>query len=325
MGPHGAERDRQDVAFDPQVEMTHGAEEVSVLDHDGWTEVLRTTSHHLSRERALVLEAAGIPYLAEQAGAEHVLSVPSVTAARAAAELGAFDRENVSWPPAKPALIAPPTRGLAAAATYAIVIAYFYHLQTIGAFGLDWWRRGMAITERIRAGEWWRGTTALTLHSDVVHLTGNMAFGAMFVAAAAQALGNGVALLGILLAGILGNLLNALIQNATHSSVGASTASFGAVGLLVAFQWSRRHRARWSRLQRWTPPFIGIVLLGYLGTSGERTDVMAHLTGFGAGCLLGALVALLPAHILARRGVQCGSAALALLVLVIGWLLAFLR
>jgi membrane associated rhomboid family serine protease len=36
----------------------------------------------------------------------------------------------------------------------------------------------------------------------------------------------------------------------------------------------------------------GIILLGWLGTAGEHTDVMAHLLGFGIGLLLGAVAAL---------------------------------
>jgi membrane associated rhomboid family serine protease len=36
----------------------------------------------------------------------------------------------------------------------------------------------------------------------------------------------------------------------------------------------------------------GVSLLGWLGTAGKQTDVMAHLLGFGIGVLLGAGAAL---------------------------------
>jgi membrane associated rhomboid family serine protease len=36
----------------------------------------------------------------------------------------------------------------------------------------------------------------------------------------------------------------------------------------------------------------GIILLGWLGTAGKETDVMAHILGFGFGVLLGATAAL---------------------------------
>ncbi len=44
--------------------------------------------------------------------------------------------------------------------------------------------------------------------------------------------------------------------------------------------------------QRYGPLFAGVILLGWLGTSGEHTDVMAHLLGFAVGGILGALIAL---------------------------------
>jgi len=44
-----------------------------------------------------------------------------------------------------------------------------------------------------------------------------------------------------------------------------------------------------SKLVRYTPIIGAVILLSYLGTSGERTDVFAHVAGFLAGLLLGAL------------------------------------
>ena len=144
----------------------------------------------------------------------------------------------------------------------------------------------------------------------------------IFVAAAAQALGEGTALLGIVAAGAVGNLINAIVQSPDHSSVGASTASFGAIGLLVAYLWRRRKSIRTTRQQRWTPPFVGLVLLGYLGTSGERTDVMAHITGFFSGAVIGAALGVVALDRLGRRSTQVACGALALGLIVVAWLAA---
>ena len=128
--------------------------------------------------------------------------------------------------------------------------------------------------------------TALTLHSDPAHVAGNAFFGALFVAGVCQLLGTGTALFAVLVVDAAGNGMNAWLQGAGHASIGASTAAFGALGILATGLW--RLRARQRRLRRWTPLVIAILLLGYLGTSGERTDVLGHVTGFGAGLVLGA-------------------------------------
>ena len=66
-------------------------------------------------------------------------------------------------------------------------------------------------------------------------------------------------------------------------SVGASTAVFTALGLLAAYSWRERHLMAQRPAQRYGPLFAGVILLGWLGTSGEHTDVMAHLLGFAVG------------------------------------------
>ena len=50
---------------------------------------------------------------------------------------------------------------------------------------------GMVDGAAIRAGEVWRPFTALTLHSDLLHLVSNLFFGALFVSLLFQMLDNG--------------------------------------------------------------------------------------------------------------------------------------
>jgi hypothetical protein len=77
-------------------------------------------------------------------------------------------------------------------------------------------------------------------------------------------------------------------QPAMHSSIGASTAVFATLGLLAAYAWRRRAAdgGRWA--YRWAPLVAGVILLGFTGAGGERTDVLAHLTGFVMGAVAGA-------------------------------------
>jgi membrane associated rhomboid family serine protease len=91
-------------------------------------------------------------------------------------------------------------------------------------------------------------------------------------------------------AGALGNAMNAIVQGGQHNSIGASTAVFAGLGLVSVFGWTRRRHLRdWA--QRTAPLIGGGLLLAYTGTGGERTDIVAHLTGFLAGAGFGYLYA----------------------------------
>jgi membrane associated rhomboid family serine protease len=137
---------------------------------------------------------------------------------------------------------------------------------------------------------------------------------------AGQLLGAGVAWATVLAAASAANLLNAFVQPASHSSVGASTAVFATLGLLAAYSWRRRRDRgdRWA--YRWAPLVAGVILLGFTGAGGERTDVLAHLTGFAMGALAGF------AHATVRvpRGAlsQWASGALALAAVACAWVIA---
>lgn len=170
-------------------------------------------------------------------------------------------------------------------------------------------------------GEIWRTLTALTLHVDIQHLISNIIFGTMFGILTAQALGVGTAWLGTVLAGALGNWIESYIVAPSHLAVGASTAIFGTLGLLVAAEWSRRGKTRAPWVRRVAPLFAGAVLFGWLGVGdgSGRTDVMAHATGFVAGALLGIVVGLTKLPERAGRAGQWVMAVTAIGLLVAGW------
>src|SRR5262249_36491518 len=93
-------------------------------------------------------------------------------------------------------------------------------------------RVGSAIAERIVAGEWWRAVTALTLHANAAHLLGNVSVGLVVTTAVCRLVGPGLGSALVLATGVAGNLLAAVVRRTASSSVGASTALFGAVGIL---------------------------------------------------------------------------------------------
>jgi membrane associated rhomboid family serine protease len=141
------------------------------------------------------------------------------------------------------------------------------------------------------AGEWWRTVTALTLHADAPHLLGNAVPSALFVTAVCQRLGPGLGLWLLLLAGAGGNALTAAVYGGGHSSVGASTAIFGALGILAALRIfapgpGGRTSAKW-----WMVVAASLALLAFVGT-GPNADLLAHVFGLLAGAALGAGAAL---------------------------------
>lgn len=236
-------------------------------------------------EYALVLRAVGIPCEIRPAAEGFELLVRSRDAARASEEIVLYRREN-PHPSDRPAAGHRTLDGLNCACLYGATILTADLLRRNQVFAPDWLEPGKAQAGLILEGEWWRTVTALTLHADSVHLAGNLVFGLLFAFLAGQRLGWGLALSAMVLAGALGNGLNALIQPAAHSSVGASTAVFAALGLVTAAAWRG-----WDRLfHRWVPIGGGLALLAFLGMEGERTDILAHVAGLLAGGLAGLLL-----------------------------------
>ena len=180
--------------------------------------------------------------------------------------------------------------------------------------------------------------TALTLHADAQHILGNALSGTIFGTMVARRIGPGGALLAVLLSGALGNFANSLYYlPEPHRSIGASTAVFGAVGILAAVQtvvdWDRfRGRGgvretlrRYEVVDKLAPVVGGLALLGTLG-SGRNTDLGAHGFGFLSGVGIGVVVGLVIRRKTSRpsRFWQIAAGTLACAIVAGGWALASL-
>lgn len=248
-----------------------------------------TLSTNQARIWALTLEARQIPCRVEGAGRSWRLLVPPNLFSLALDELRLFEAENRNWPPPLAPAV-PQVDNLLITLSILFLLAIFHNLTRLNLdyFGLtvdDWVRLGNADAGAIMAGEWWRSITALTLHADELHLLGNLTIGGVFILFLCRALGSGLAWSLLLACGTCGNLLNAWVQSPLHRSVGASTAVFGAVGLLAAINLlhdGQRLRQRW-----YLPLAAALALLALLGSEGENTDLGAHLFGFAVGIGLG--------------------------------------
>src|SRR5262249_1129248 len=180
-----------------------------------------------------------------------------------------------------------------------LALAAFFMITGPAVRSSAWFLRGTAVTSLVLSSEPWRAGTALTLHADTSHLIGNAVSGTVFASAGHRRLGPGGGSLAILASGIAGNVANAFyhraLGDADHGSIGASTAIFGAIGLLAATQLflNRRKDSGERGWLSWAGPIIGgLALLGALGASAQA-DLGAHLFGLTAGLLIGGVAGLL--------------------------------
>ena len=283
---------------------------------------LSTARREVCMESRFVLTAVGIAAEAVHQNRRWWLVVAQSDLAAAAAELRSYREENLA-PSSPPTARAAVHRGGPEAVwVYAGIILLFAIWSTRETIGWSLMAAGQMHAGSVMAGQWWRTITALTLHLDAGHLVANLVFGTVFGLLTGRILGGGVAWLSIVIAGSLGNLMNAAAQGPLHTSIGASTAVFAALGVIVADALRARAPAGEKRLRRWSPLIGGVLLLAFTGVGGERTDVGAHFAGFLAGLAIGSVLCRLPSRWLAKRGVQWSAGAATIGALLLAWTLA---
>jgi len=283
--------------------------------------VFESRNRRACADRALVLESVQIPYQIVEDAASCALVVPAAFSPRAVDELRLYDEENPPRQPRKKFHFEH-QNALPGVIGYILVISAIAWFAGEGLFAKDWLSAGRIDGALIRAGEWWRTITALTLHSGLRHIAGNIVFGTFFGFFAGRLLGPGVAWLTIVLTGASGNVLNTLLLESTHRAIGASTAVFAALGLMAGFVWRGKlmSQERWS--YRVGPIVGGFALLMYTGTGDANTDIGAHLMGFLCG-LAGGMLLTTVRHRLVNRTLQVGAAIAAFGLVVGAWAAAF--
>ena len=251
-----------------------------------------------------------------------MIVVPAEHSARAIEEIAIYDEANPPVVP-RPRKTIRYQNAMPGIAAYVLVVCGVAWLAGESAFGENWFRAGRVDGVLVRAGEIWRTVTALTLHSGLGHLAGNVVFGALFGLFAGRILGSGVAWFAIIATGALGNLLNTLVLVPDHRSIGASTAVFAALGIVAGYVW----RAKLMSQERWVyrngPIVGGLALLMYTGTGDENTDIGAHLFGFLCGFGGGALLTLTRDRILEDRWQWLGGGG-AIAIILGAWGIALL-
>jgi len=294
------------------------------------TEIYR--SHRLAdcEQRAFVLRAVGIEYALFTYSVLSpddlfALLVPEELVGAAIGHLKSYDEESrvVVVPPA-PLPVHP--RAWIGSFAYVVMLIGIAWLVGESYGGIDWLAAGALTHAATVDHQWWRAVTALTVHADLGHLLGNLAFGVPFGFFAAQLLGNGRAWLSILVAAVCGNLLDSAVMPDHQETIGASTAVFAMLGLVSAYAWRRGAGKRAGGSKRsvhsWAPLVAGIALLGITGAGGENTDVFAHLSGFAAGALLGVIHGHVRTPVLDGRLGQFIAGVLTAATVLAAWVLA---
>lgn len=235
---------------------------------------------------SLTLSSIGIEHHCLSTPTHMLLKVANNDASEARRQLEAFLDENHNWPP-RPhrgstdfaPLFQPPTLLLVGS------LILLYTVSGPWALHSPWFTNGAGDADAILIHhEYYRLLTALCLHADPVHLLGNCLFGGFLYHFLCKLLGNGLALSSLLVTATVANYLNVILHGTSHLFVGFSTAVFATIGMLAMI--SRRQHPNY-RAHTLLPFMAGASLLAMIGSSGERTDLGAHLFGLCCGLLWG--------------------------------------
>ena len=283
--------------------------------------IRRCLKRRQAEQYALVLTAMGIRSLISPEDNFLNLCVAHADAPRANSELAAYDNENTNNLNVKRKLALDSPRMEVGLAYWAFLL-FFFAAARKETFSFDWANKGAAQAGLMLDGEWWRAITALCLHIDAAHLFGNLIFGTAFLMLLIQITGAGVASLSMVIAGAMGNALNAAIHSPAHTSIGASTAIFSGVGLLTVLRHTWRPNRGIISLRRLLPLAGGVMLLVFLGLSGEKTDVSAHILGFGSGVAVGWVLVRLNCDWPAKQVWQWTCAGVTVVIMTTAWVAA---
>lgn len=278
-----------------------------------WVVVGAAQNYRSILDLELVLTAMGIDARVDRGPTGWILLTRIELEQNALDQLAKYNRENrfFSFKRAPSPVL---ENGIAGCIGYVVVLWTVWVLESLGVLS-NLREGGVMWALAVRDGEWWRCFTALLFHADFVHLLGNSVFGVLFGLLVARYTGSGIAWLLIVVCGAYGNYLNALLQNDSFMSIGASTGVFAAAGLLCGLFTRRRFIANRGWRYNLIPIAGGIGLFAFLGIGGERTDIMAHLTGLFCGALAGLFVGSFDLRVLGKSG-QYIAGVLTILVLL---------
>lgn len=276
---------------------------------------LPAPSRQKAMDWSLVLASQDIPHFiaSPDESGRWTLRIASADVTRAAAAIRQYEAENKMRPWQQPyweGRIVFDWLALVWTLALIAIHATAESFPTIKQFGA---MHGLDVSN----GQWWRLVTATQLHADWGHLASNLSLGAVLLGLVMGRWGTAVGMLAALLAGVIGNAANWLLQP-TQFSLGASGVVMGCIGLL-ALQPARADK---PAMHLWRNILIGAggaaSLFMLLGLD-PRSDVLAHAGGFVGGLALAGLLRVCRELSRSRRANFIATIALAALVLL-AWL-----
>ncbi|MEN8188382.1 MAG: rhomboid family intramembrane serine protease [Thermodesulfobacteriota bacterium] len=249
--------------------------------------VLESDDDEITLSCSLVLAAMGIEHRIVTLDHTRQIVVDELRRQQALDQLEHYFQENRDWPPRTPVYTEPSPQIFQPPSLLLVgMLALFYSVTGPWNYRSDWFINGAGDGQAILAGgEWYRLVTALTLHADLVHLMGNCLFGGFVLHFLCRLVGNGLGLFGMLFTATVANGINVLAHGHDHRFVGFSTAVFAVIGILSSYNYPlRRHLTGYHLFM---PLMAGFAFLAMLGSSGENTDLGAHLFGLLCGLAFG--------------------------------------
>jgi rhomboid protease GluP len=263
----------------------------SSLEQDSENLLLQVSDPKLLNIYSLVLSAVDITHRIRYISEDHIeIYVAAKQQERALYEISAYDNENHNWPPSiQPDSFIPIFRAMNSLVIGSLVLIYGYTGDW--HFNSFWFQKGAGDSSAILNNfELYRLVTPLTLHADIVHLMGNCFLGWVLLHFFFHLTGNGIGLFSLLITAAVANLINVMIHGPGHLFVGFSTAIFSVIGMLCTMSFALQTKR--LTLHFFMPVMAGLALLAFLGSSGERTDLGAHLFGLLCGLIAGNFVRL---------------------------------
>jgi rhomboid protease GluP len=253
--------------------------------------ILQVSDPSLLNTYSLVLSAANITHRIQYISPDHIeIYVAEKQQERALYELAAYDSENLNWPPScEPDTFVPTFRAMSSVIIGCLIFIYGltgdWHIKSF------WFQKGAGDSTAILNNfELYRLVTPLTLHADIVHLMGNCFLGGILLHFFFHLTGNGIGLFAMLITATIANLVNVIVHGPGHLFVGFSTAIFSVIGMLCTISFAMQTKR--LTMHFFMPLMSGLALLAFLGSSGERTDLGAHLFGLLCGLVSGNFVRL---------------------------------
>ncbi len=209
--------------------------------------------------------------------------VNELLAEQLAFELEKLERQK-STGPWVPLLLQP---SFAFALCFALLILGF-HLFTVasGQHG-ELVARASGSTAALWRGEWWRFFTAMSLHADLAHALGNAFFLVVLAWASSERVGPGITLGFFVITAAAGFVLSVMTRDIA-ATIGASGGLFGLLGVTSGHGMRHRRERDFRTRERLRMLGAGVLLLAFTAF-GPETNIRAHVGGFAAGVLCGAL------------------------------------